>query len=96
MVAERRRRLSGRAIVRHPASWEAMRFASTRFSQRLQAKWGMSVGQKEVDRIRAQALVLRAPVLVTSAESFVPRTHRQPEGRIFVWALLYGDIWFCF
>ncbi len=46
---------------------EAKLFASTRSSRRVDAKWRMSVGKNRVDRICAQASMLRALVLVTSA-----------------------------
>lgn len=53
----------------------------------------MSVGKNGVDQIRAQALVLRALVLVTSAELRASNP-QQALGRD-IGRALYGDIRFC-
>ena len=53
----------------------------------------MSVGKNGVDQIRAQALVLRALVLVTSAELRASKP-QQALGRD-IGRALYGDIRFC-
>ncbi len=72
---------------------EVKLFAPTRPSRRFHAKWRMSVGKNGVDQIRAQALVLRALVLVTSAELRASNP-QQALGRD-IGRALYGDIRFC-